>query len=372
MQPENPQQSNGNQVPPQPPQPPAPQPPQPPLPQPPQQAGFQAPAPAPTNQSQPNYNYAQPQSLTTKSSSKGVIIGVVIAIVAVLVLAVGAYFVVALNGPGAKSKKSSNEFMTAMIKGDTSVALAYTDGSDDTKKFLDSMSKGVKGNSYKLIEHTNQASKWYYLYNLEGSNNKMARTELEQDNGKWLIRGFYSGSNLALMASKSAEDKPSTSPEPVAEAPSSAKASSGACLVDSDVAPLTGGEAFGTDLYEGGRKYVGDTYFFEPDSTTFKYLDITNRDIKEVADWYKNNSSKNFTIHLSGKVYESDTSQDGLNLSNQRSQKVKSELVAQGVSADKVVIDEPQKSSTTYGDGSERNVDLSILSPATCDSDSNR
>lgn len=380
MQPENPQQLNGNQTPPQPPQPP--QPPvsqQSPIPQAPMQqpglnastppSSFPAPAPAPTNQ--PNYNYAQPHNLTTKSSSKGIIIGVIAAIVSVLALIIGAYFVIVQNGPGAKSKKASNEFMTAMLKGDTSTALAYTDGSDDSKKFLDSMSKGVKGNSYKLIEHTNQASKWYYLYNLEGSNNKMARTELEQDNGKWLISGFYSGSNLALVATKSAEgDKPE--PNQPVETPEVAKTTSGVCLTDSDVAPLTGGEAFGTDLFEGGRKYVGDTFFFNPDSTEYDFGDVTNDRIQKVADWYKNNSTKKFTINLKGKVYESSTTQQGLKLSNQRAEKIKSDLVSRGVSADVIVIDEPQKSSATYGDGSERNVDLSILSPATCDSGSNR
>lgn len=302
-------------------------------------------------------------------SKKGLIIGIVVAVVAVVVV-LG--LLIALPAMALLQAKSrSDGFMKAMTAGDTKTALTFVkDGGDsEDKTFLEAAASKVKGN-YSFKEASLENSKYYALYTLSGGDYKSARTEMTKTSGVWYVDGFvYDTQELKLIPSTSTSDS-SSKPDTTTKTTTDTSTASGACLTDSDVAPLTGGTAYGTDLFEGGRTYVGDTYFFQPDSTTYTYPDQTAKYTQQVADWFANNKTKNFTIRLSGKVHESGTTQSGITLSNQRAQKIKDELVSKGVTASMIVIDPPQESSATYNDGSERNVDLSLLSPKGCEVDS--
>ena len=271
-----------------------------------------------------------------------------------------------------QAKSRATDFMQAITAQDVTKALTFVQngGDDEDKVFLEAASAKVKGD-FSFKDGKRLEDKYYALFNLTGGEYKYARTEMINVSGKWYLDGFYYDTQeLKLISggSTSTADKP-TANKTADELPTTpvATTSSGACLVDSDLNSLFPfNEAIGSDLYEGGRMYNVETYFFQPDSTTYQYKEITEESLQEIADFYGNNKTKQFTINLSGKVYENGTTDSGLALSNQRAQKIKDELVARGVSSSLIIIDAPQEASATYGDGSERNVDLIVTSPASC------
>ena len=126
-------------------------------------------------------------------------------------------------------------------------------------------------------------------------------------------------------------------------------------------------KGFGTDFeIDGYRKYVGQTYFFQPDSTSFVYADQAKTALDKAKTFYDANKTKEFTIHLSGKVQESSSTTAGVKLAHDRATKITSELVSRGITANIIVEDQPQPNSATYNDGSERNVDLDIHKKIPC------
>ncbi len=104
--------------------------------------------------------------------------------------------------------------------------------------------------------------------------------------------------------------------------PQAAAATATACLLDANVASLTGGEVFGTDFKtEGYRKYIVDMYFFKSDSTEYNYSDQAKTRLDKVADFYKTNSTKQFMIYLQSMAKDATPTSAGIVLANQRTEK---------------------------------------------------
>ncbi len=304
----------------------------------------------PTTSSAPNAT----QSTTTnqfqansvpKKSHKGLIIGLIIGAICIVIIPVVVFFLfVVLNAIQISSTSSS--FMAAMTAGDVDKALSHTDGSPETKRFLQSMTPGMKATSFDKVDSTNKSGKHYFLYTLQGANNKMARTALEKGDKGWKVTELVTGNNVALVGASSDQSNATTSTEPVAQS------SGGKCLVQSDF------DNWYSNLYHKGGKtatesglhfedpntpYTANVHF-EPDSLDTS-SDITGA-VQGVADLANDPAVKGklYTVKLSGGVA---TSQSDKDFAIQRAEVVKSELVAKGVPSDNIVIDSTM-SATDY------------------------
>lgn len=277
-----------------------------------------------------------------KKSKKGLIIilSVVIGLLVLGAIAVFGIFAFLLSGDSSKSSSTSYDFMQAMTTGNVDAALKYTDGSTGSKSFLEGMAPGVKATSFSKKESTNKSGKYYYLYTLQGATNNTSRTELEKDkdSGKWYITGFYAGDNLALIGASATDESTDT-------------ASSGQCLVQSDFDEwYKGVEGMGKTASEYGfhyedpdRPYSANIHF---NADSLNTSDDNTGAVEKIAKLANDPSvkGKQFTVRLYGGVA---TSQADKDFANQRAEKVKSELVAAGVPAEKIVID-PASSATDY------------------------
>lgn len=310
-----------------------------------------------------------PNSYNATSSSSGgkqklfIIGGIITVVLALLVFFVGLPLLASLQ-----AKSRANGFMKAMTTGDIPAAMTYVKngGDDEDKAFLTAAAEKVKG-SYSYKESTNKDNKYYALFVLRAGDYISARTEFIKEDGKWYLDGFvYDTKELALVPGNAA-----SSPEPTTSNDTSTPTTE-VCLSDKDVATLTHAEG-GSDITDNDykvkyREFLDDFYFFKPDSTAYDNPDNAAQDIQEVADFYAAHKSKNFTIHLAGQVYENDVTQSGTLLSNQRAEKIKNELVAKGVDADRILVDAPDKPNTYDPDGSARSVELTIQAINACQS----
>lgn len=300
-------------------------------------------------QAQPVNNFQQQTMQTAPTAQKsgsGKGIAIVLVLVFILIPAILGVlygFYAAMFSPKSMSKKASTGFMNAITTGDVATALTYTDGSAESKKFLDGMAPGVKATSYMQKASASKSGKWYYLYTLEGATNKTARTELEKD-GKWQITGFLSGDNLALVGTESNN-------EDSGGQPSSQSAQSSQCLVQSDFDNwykklYSGKSATESSLhFENPQTPYSSNVHFPADSLDYKSTDNTGG-VENMVNLANDPSvkGKSFTIHIYGGV---GTSQADSDFANKRAEVVKNDLITGGVSAENIVIDPPQ-SATDY------------------------
>ncbi len=277
-----------------------------------------------------------------KKSHIGLIIGIVVGLVclvAIPFILITAFMVFG----NVQVSSTSSSFMTAMTAGDVDKALSYTDGTSETKQFLQSMAPGMKATSFNKVDSTNKSGKHYFLYSLQGANNKMARTTLEKGDKGWQVIELVTGSNVALVGASSDQNNTTTSTEPVAQS------SGSQCLVQSDFdnwyKDMYGKTAteYGFHFEDPERRYTANVHF-EPDS-----LDTSSDNtgaVENMANLANDPlvKSKSFKIKLYGGVA---TSQADKDFADKRAEAVKNELIAKAVPADKIVID-PATSATDY------------------------
>lgn len=298
-----------------------------------------------------------------KGTSAKKIILAIVGVVVVSLLALGA-ILIPPTMRAIQAKATNIQFMTAMTAGDINIAMAVTDGEDETKQFLEAAMPSLKG-KYTEIESKEEKGVRYTLFSLTNEKGKKARTHLEFKGGRWIVTGlFYGSDTLAVMPSSTDKvpDAAADNQAPNAEAPKTAAS----CLADEDISKVFSYATGFTNYEQTERKWSLDPHFFKPDSTVYNYPDISAKLNNKLKDLYTANSSKSFSYRLAGKVQESSTTASGVKLSNDRSQKVKSDLVALGVPADRIVVAEPSKSTATYQDGSERNVDVMAFIALPC------
>ena len=295
----------------------------------------------PSASQMPSQQPLAPISATTPipSSNKkpGIIIG--IAIVAVLALLLGSYFLFFTDA--AKSARTANSFQQAIANDDVSKAasLAVDGSSSDTQSSLQMAAMAVKG-GYKLSQTTFQNKERYSLYSLNNSVNKYARVIVKKSNGKWLVSSYvYDKQPLALIPSTSTTTTPSVSS-------TSGSSDTTACLATSDYNVLAqdiDGSTTNSIAWTASNPYTQNVHF-NPDSLDYDNTDQAGGIISAFIAFYKANTAKDYKIHLQGSV--ATTAQADLNFANQRSQKVQTQLEAGGVPASYIVIDTPQNVSS--------------------------
>jgi hypothetical protein len=350
-----------------PPPPPVPAPPAAPVPAPVTPVASPAPVVGQPLGAAPQYPQVPPAGTSVKpQSNKGlwIALGGIGGFIVLLIIAflVYAFFF----SPPAQANRASAAFMAAATKGNTEELYKLGGASSaDEKSFLSNASAQVQAPQYHMLESKYQNGTGFFLYNIPGAKSVFARTIVQKANGNWGVTSFvYGNSRLALVpvASSTAKDLPlpTTTPVPTAQTAT-------ACLKDEDVATITGGgKAYSNDTYTGDlRTYQVDTIFFKPDQTAYNYPDITAKFYSKFAAFYKANGDKQFTINLAGKVQDASPTSSGVKLAHDRVAKVEAELGALGVPTGRFNEKAPQQSST-YNDGSERNVDLTITMKLPC------
>jgi len=311
----------------------------------------------PMMQPQPTLQVPSPAS-AKKSKLPMIIIGVVLGLLAaVAIIGLVLYY----SSPSSQSKRTSDRFMKAVTSGNISEATKLTGNTDaESQKFIKTASEATKG-KYKFVASTGKEKKYYFLYTLSGGDQNYARTIVEQREGKWFVGSYvYGKDKLALIPGMT------TTADNKVAIPAATGATSGMCLQDSDVAVLTGGQAYGTDMPDGYRVYVGDAVFFGANNTVYDFPDQVGTMLTQWGSFYSTNKGKEFTIHLKGKVHDSTNSAANDKLANDRAAKVKADMVAHGIKASVIVIDPPQTASASDSMGSERNVDITIQMKIPC------
>ena len=306
----------------------------------------------PIPQPQPNNAFQQPlmqnspmQAPVPQKSGNGKGIAIILVLVFILIPAILGViygFYMAMYSPKSMSKKASTGFMNAITTGDVTTALTYTDGSAESKKFLDGMAPGVKATSFKQKASASKADKWYYLYTLEGAPNKTARTELAKD-GKWQITGFLSGDNLALVGAE-------TSIVDSGNKQNSEPAATSQCLVQSDfdnwykdMYSSKSATESGLHFENSNTPYTSNVHF---PADSIDYSSDNTGGVENIINLANDPSvkGKSFVVHIYGGV---GTTQADKDFANKRAEVVKKDLIAGGVPADKITIDSAQ-SATDY------------------------
>lgn len=311
-----------------------------------------APAPQPTLSTiNPVPNIYDPTS-PSSSSSTGLIIAIIGIVLALVVGLVLAWFM--FLSPAAKAGKASKAFMSAATTGDTQKMLKFADAGDESsKKFLEASVKSVQG-SFTLKDKTMKSSKGYFLYDLSNDAGKKARTIVEKKDGKWVVSDFVFGSDsITLVPGSIKEDTPAKNEV----------ATSDACLVQSDFDEWYKGYGGKTATEQGfyfndpNKAYTTNLHF-PPDSLEYidKVQTVLLGDFVELPKDPKV-VNKQFMIRLKGSV---GTSQADADFANKRAEKVKSDLIALGVQADKIVIDAPG-AATDYGNSNPSTIDKEVF-----------
>ncbi len=300
------------------------------------------PTPDPVPQAAPS---VRPTSFNTTGSSAGgkkkfFLFGGI----AVVVLALLSFFIVLPALASLQAKGRADGFMKAITTGDVTQAMTFVKNGGDAedKAFLTGASEKVKG-SYSYKESTKKDDKFYALFTLKAGAYISARTEMINDGGKWYLDGFvYDTKELALVPGNGAT---SNSTEADTTADTEKTASTLACLTQDDYKWFEYNKQPSTvtfdDTYDPVKITLNKTgdMFFKPDTTN---EDSFTSVYDDWADFAKHNENKQWKFRLQGSTFGSDATQaSGKKLANERSEKVKTELVKRGVPADRIVIDAP-------------------------------
>jgi outer membrane protein OmpA-like peptidoglycan-associated protein len=304
-----------------------------------------------------------------KSKKTFIIIGAILA--TLIIIAVTVYFL--LFSPAALAQKASTAFMGAATTSNVDELVRITDG-EGSRAYLEDVSENIAG-EYKQTEKTSKDSKFYFLYELQGSNSKYARTIAEKMDGEWTVTSIVHGdSPLALVpgdSTSTAEVAEDTSPP---EAVVENKTAGNLCLTNDDY------KYFFFDKKASSVDYVSkDSYgylsqaqsamFFEPDSTKETSFSSIYDDWAEFAT---KNLDKSWEFHLKGTTYDAGGNSAGdptsVKLAADRSQKVKAALVSRGVPENRIIVDPAINNNKEYLDGGSnaeifRRVDIAINNP---------
>ncbi len=264
-----------------------------------------------------------------------------------------------------RAQDTSDKFMKFITTGNVQEAAKLTNAtSADDKSFLNTAATAVKGSS-KLTNSGERDKKQYFLYELSGSSSKSARTTLEKQDGKWAVISFvYNKEMLKLFP-----DEGSNTTQPSSSAPTPTLS---ACLSPTDFdtifKQINGSAASlgALDYSKPTNPYTNNVHF-NPDTLDFSAPAAVNQGVVNAfASFGKQFSGKSFTISLRGSV--GTTKQSDIDFARQRSEKIKTMLIAGGVPESKIVIEAPG-SVGDYGNSNDsvnkqtaRNVELKITS----------
>jgi hypothetical protein len=300
-------------------------------------------------------------------SSKRVLISV-LAGIAIIVLALLAGLLLTYFTPAAKSKRLSNSFMHSITTGDVAMATELT-GDNTAKVFLTASSKSVNG-SYKLSASQFSNGKGYYLYILNGADNKYARTIIQIDNGKRVVHSFvFSNTTLALVPSSNTTVGATTNNSSTTQSASTPPSSSG-CLAANDFSVFSN---LGHSLPTANSNNTFSDFYqleFNPDVATYAAGDIPDPTTvyNDFKNFYAQSANKKYTIELESSVNSATPDEP---LANARNQKVQSDLeTISGIPASKITI-QPitnDTSGSSAGNAFYRQVQITLRSANSCSS----
>lgn len=246
--------------------------------------------------------------------------------------------------PGIQARAIASEFMGAVAKDDEATMKKLSDSGRDgiTQK----ATTGLKGASYTIKDSTDKDNIGYVVNFDVKNSSTLTNTTVVVKSGK--VTTFNINSKGA-------------STETQATATDSATAST--CLTVSDL--KTAGisyidqESLDAGTRSGNGTYLGEL-FFAPDSTNFLSDTVASSELDKFSTVYSTNKNKQFFFMVRGSVRESASTAAGTTLANQRSTKIKDQLVSRGVPAEMVKLYQPVSGTSMSSDDIDRRIDINI------------
>jgi hypothetical protein len=246
--------------------------------------------------------------------------------------------------PPFQSRTLAKSFMKNITSDKIDKAAALTDEPSENTDFLTAIAKYINGDSYALKEEEyNGNGESYYLFSLSGGDKKAARVTIEKSSSKQYVKTFVTSTNSSLSlkpgskADDTSSDKTDTT-DATDTTSGSSETPSSTCFAPSDYKAAIGYE---TSLVSPTSPYTTNVHFA---ADSLSYVDSTgDSTIESFADIAVNNPGKDYSVTLQGSV--ATTSQADLTFANQRADKIKSDLVAHGMNANKIKIEAPSNVS---------------------------
>ena len=134
------------------------------------------------------------------------------------------------------------------------------------------------------------------------------------------------------------------------------------CLVEEDAAYFTGSTSTG-DI---DKSFYSTSIFFQPDSTEYDSMSSADQSLSKFAGFYENNTTKGFTYNLYGQAREATQTPEGQKLAADRIEKIKKDLQAQGVPAERITAVRTESQLDNTDATLDRKVFIEILKDKNC------
>ena len=261
---------------------------------------------------------AVPQPISpTPSGSK---MPLIIASIVGGLLVVGGIIFALLFYPQIQAQNIATSFMSA-VRDNNEQQMKDLSG-DGRDGVTDRAHVGLSGATYSLKNTDKKESDFNVHFDIKDSKTLTGATVVVSA-GK--VTNF-------VLTSKSS-DLTTTTQDSVTQTPTTG------CLTTSDLQT----EGF-TGIDSLATNQTIKSFYFKADSSAYDDDGLASFAIKDIASLSSKFSSKQFTLTLRGSVNQDNQSADGDKLSSDRANKVKNDLIAKGVAASRIVIDQP-----TYG-----------------------
>jgi outer membrane protein OmpA-like peptidoglycan-associated protein len=132
--------------------------------------------------------------------------------------------------------------------------------------------------------------------------------------------------------------------------------------VQEDAAYFTGSTSTG-DI---DKSFYSTSIFFQPDSTEYDSMSSADQSLSKFAGFYENNTTKGFTYNLYGQAREATQTPEGQKLAADRIEKIKKDLKAQGVPADRITAVRTESQLDNTDATLDRKVFIEILKDKNC------
>lgn len=253
-----------------------------------------------------------------------------------LLVAIFMFFILAIY-PSIQSRAVAVSFMQNVTSGNVDAAIKLTDGDQSNKSFIETVSQKLKDNSYEIKEDEyNNKGESYYLFSLNGGTQKSARVVIEKSSENQFVKAFVISTSDSMTLKPGSVQQETTPTEPRTDTSS---VSSDKCFAASDYKQALG---YNNSYVTESNPYLSNVHFL-PDS--LDYSDSSQAGyVKSFAQIATTNPGKDYSVKIHGSV--ATTSSADLAFSNQRADKIKQALVAEGMSADKIEIQAPDNISS--------------------------
>ncbi|MCA9326453.1 OmpA family protein [Candidatus Saccharibacteria bacterium] len=297
-------------------------------------------APVQTQQPMPQ-QMASPASTSGGSKAMYIVGGIVAAILLVL----GSLFFMAM--PALQATAKADKFMQAVKANDEKTMQELSGSGRDG--VTDKLNAALKTGSYKHTDTKKKDGSFVVSFDVSGAPSvKDAVVVVE----KSMI-------SKLLINTKGA----ATTTEPTATTSAPATAAAG-CLT---VADLKAADVTNIDSLSIAQDLA--SFYFKADSTEYDSSYSNDFSLRDIAKTFESIKSKTFTLTVRGSVNDQNASAANDKLANDRAAKVKADLVAKGVSADRITIETPDHGSISTDPVTYRTVVVKVAVPTNCGGD---